>query len=344
MLAARWSCRPPPGLEDAYPGRCALRWRLSGVMAAPRDEREKEEIRALMAAVHAGEDIDKARFGSLVNFNGDAPLSACDARVPVFDALTVDQCRTIVHSAEEYAATVESGWNYAGAMHSYPPKQPSSLDVRAIPALGDWLLDAVTERILVPMAREFNLTCRLLIDEIFVAKYGDTCGQRGLASHQDSSEWSFVVALNVGEGTDWRSDAGDGDGDYAGGGTCFELLEGQPIMRLAMGYAIGFNGRNRHHGVPVTRGVRYILTGFLEEEYDDDDDDDDEQQQRQRRRRRGTREGCIDTNRRNGTAVLDEEREPGNGGRGGDGDGDGDNEDDDKNGDNRCSSLRRKDL
>ena len=62
--------------------------------------------------------------------------------------------------------------------------------------------------------------------------------------------WSFVVPLN-------------GACAFEGGGTQFVELEGTPTLRPEPGYALMFSGRNRHRGVPVTAGVRYILAGFL---------------------------------------------------------------------------------
>jgi hypothetical protein len=41
----------------------------------------------------------------------------------------------------------------------------------------------------------------------------------------------------------------------------------------SVGTATMFSGKNRHCGVPVTAGVRYVLAGFLG--YDADNDGDD---------------------------------------------------------------------
>ena len=37
-----------------------------------------------------------------------------------------------------------------------------------------------------------------------------------------------------------------------------------------------FSGKNRHSGVPITRGVRYILAGFLGDNYAPDDFEEDD--------------------------------------------------------------------
>jgi len=92
---------------------------------------------------------------------------------------------------------------------------------------------------------------------MFIAKY-ESSGQRSLAEHEDGSPWSFVLALNDG---------------FSGGGTQFVELEGKPIMNASVGGAIGFCGRNRHCGQPITSGVRYILAGFLSYEPCQEDSD-----------------------------------------------------------------------
>ena len=86
-----------------------------------------------------------------------------------------------------------------------------------------------------------------MLADLFVARYVAD-GQRALEEHEDGSPWSFVVSLND---------------RFEGGGTQFVELEGAPTLRPAPGYALMFAGRNRHRGVPVTAGVRYVLAGFL---------------------------------------------------------------------------------
>ena len=63
------------------------------------------------------------------------------------------------------------------------------------------------------------------------------------------SPFAFVVPLNDG---------------FEGGGTQFVQLEGAPIFRPAVGRALLFSGKNRHQGVATTKGVRYILAGFVD--------------------------------------------------------------------------------
>lgn len=71
-----------------------------------------------------------------------------------------------------------------------------------------------------------------------------------LEEHEDGSQWSFVIALNNAS-------------EYEGGGTKFVELKSAPVFRPAVGCATLFSGKNRHCGVAITAGTRYILAGFL---------------------------------------------------------------------------------
>lgn len=74
--------------------------------------------------------------------------------------------------------------------------------------------------------------------------------QPGLTAHVDGPPWSFVVALN------------DAD-NFTGGGTRF-LRDNATYRPNKAGSAVLFSGKNRHEGVPISSGTRYILTGFCE--------------------------------------------------------------------------------
>lgn len=83
------------------------------------------------------------------------------------------------------------------------------------------------------------------INEIFVVKY-DMNGQKKLEEHKDGSEFSFILALND---------------EYKGGGTYFTELNKK--VNLETGDCLIFSGQNKHKGVQINSGKRYILTGFL---------------------------------------------------------------------------------
>lgn len=101
----------------------------------------------------------------------------------------------------------------------------------------------------------------LSVAEMFIAKYEYAPGkQHKLDAHQDGTPFSFVITLN------------QPDEDFSGGGTRFVDEDGGKgvIYRPShAGSAITFFGKKMHEGVAVTKGVRYILTGFCE--YDNED-------------------------------------------------------------------------
>ena len=85
------------------------------------------------------------------------------------------------------------------------------------------------------------------INEIFVAKYENSINkQSSLAEHVDGSEFSFIIALND---------------NYDGGGTHF--TKSNKTIKLNIGDCLIFSGQNKHKGIKVTKGTRYILTGFI---------------------------------------------------------------------------------
>ena len=96
----------------------------------------------------------------------------------------------------------------------------------------------------------------LLLDtrEPHVVKYDiSRMERRKLDMHTDRSVWTFIIALSEGRGE-----------DYAGGGTFFEKLNA--TVHLQRGQMIIFRGRQRHRGVKILYGKRYLLVGFLVEQ------------------------------------------------------------------------------
>jgi hypothetical protein len=197
-------------------------------------EQDKANIRRWLEE----QDSPPGHPGCILDINGTGPLSEDELRVHAFDnVLSLAACQKVVAAAEEH------GWT-TGRHAAHPTVDVSVFEVDAI---SQWLPAVLAESLILHMEREFGLCYRLILDDCFVAKY-ELDGQPSLGSHEDSSDWSFVLVLND---------------SFEGGGTRFESLLGKPVYRPAVGCAIGFNGQNRHCGLPVTQGVRYILAGFL---------------------------------------------------------------------------------
>ena len=87
--------------------------------------------------------------------------------------------------------------------------------------------------------------------EPHLVKYDVTKKERQkLDMHTDKSEWTFLIALSNGCGL-----------DYDGGGTYFECLNA--TIHVQRGHALIFPGKLRQCGQRITRGLRYLLVGFL---------------------------------------------------------------------------------
>ena len=89
------------------------------------------------------------------------------------------------------------------------------------------------------------------IREPHVVKYDTINTERQkLVMHTDKSEWTFIIALSQGGGS-----------DYCGGGTYFQALDS--TIHLRQSQMLVFRGKLRHCGVTIQSGCRYLLVGFL---------------------------------------------------------------------------------
>lgn len=110
----------------------------------------------------------------------------------------------------------------------------------------DFIDQHVRSRVFGEIAKMYNVPKdKLGVNEYFIVKYEPT-KQASLETHQDGSEFSFILALND---------------DYEGGGTYFPDIDKH--ISLKTGECLVFSGQNRHQGQPITKGKRFILTGFL---------------------------------------------------------------------------------
>ena len=150
--------------------------------------------------------------------------------------------------AETYAAV--HGW-CTGRHRDYPT---DDIPVDKLGHVGVDLRLAIRSRVFPEIATRFDLQPGSLgIQDLFLVKYSMQPGaMKELEPHVDSSDFSFVIALND-------------LSEYEGGGTRFLFAPvPEPVFRLALGYATLFCGKNRHQGVAITKGTRYILAGFLD--------------------------------------------------------------------------------
>lgn len=170
------------------------------------------------------------------------------SKVVTVPLLTPHECALIVFEAER--RTKDRGWTTKRHM-GYPT---TDVPLSDLPMGNTLVLHRVHRRIIPKIEAVFEFDGEFVdVNDLFLIRY--TAGrQDSLSCHKDGSLFSFIVPLN---------DA------FEGGGTQLPC-EGGDVMKPDVGHAIVFCGQQMHRGLPVTRGTRYVLAGFLREMIKDD--------------------------------------------------------------------------
>lgn len=151
-----------------------------------------------------------------------------------------EQCEKIIHEGEEYAKK-----------HSWLKKRHDDYPTTDNEITEKWLCynfiySQIYKHIIPEFSKQFSIDQKFIgINEIFIVKYSDNY-QRKLDTHKDGSELSFIITLNK---------------DFVGGGTYFTKLKRK--FNPTIGWCTLFSGQESHKGLEITKGTRYILTGFL---------------------------------------------------------------------------------
>ena len=155
---------------------------------------------------------------------------------------TPDICKFIVNESERYAAN-NGGWTIK-RHDNYPT---TDLPVEKIQSIFGLVLETMNT-VVKKVKKSFGLHDEMIINihDLFVVKYKDS-GQNYLDMHHDGSFLSFNILL---------SDTND----FEGGGTYFD--DGLTAY-LEQGDILIHSSRIKHAGVPITKGTRYLLVGFL---------------------------------------------------------------------------------
>ena len=177
-----------------------------------------------------------------------------------------DECQPV--AAELVALTAAGAFsNGPNCRHDHFPTTDVPLD-KLPPPLAGKLRGFLSSRVAPFICYRYGLPSGTIIEhDCFVVLYDADSpnGQRSLATHVDSSHFSFTILLNeraefVGGGTNFEEGSGDfsrstteGGGD--GGGT-MDPLQGQGVVH---------RGDLRHCGLPITKGKRMLLVGFLQD-------------------------------------------------------------------------------
>ena len=151
-----------------------------------------------------------------------------------------DNCNKIINEAEDYGT--KNGWT--NNRHKEYPTYDNLIT-------KDWkchpfIENICKQKIYPTVAEMYNIDSKDIgITEIFIAKY-DMKHKQELDAHRDGSEFSFIIALND---------------DFSGGGTYF--IDTKKHISLEKGDCLVFSGQNKHKGVKIQSGTRYIIAGFL---------------------------------------------------------------------------------
>ena len=149
-------------------------------------------------------------------------------------------CNEIINKSEEHG-------QWTTDRHKHYPTTDIPMD--KIPGLKK-IKKIILKNIIIQTKINFSLEPESVIEpyDIFIVKY-DLNGQNGLNIHRDSSELSFVLLLSDPK-------------NFEGGGTYYkeqDLL----INPSEQGTLVFHFGKTKHGGKNITKGIRYILIGFM---------------------------------------------------------------------------------
>jgi len=151
-------------------------------------------------------------------------------------------CRWIINECEKHAEN-NNGWTKK-RHDNYPT---TDLPVESVISISGFIFESL-KNITEQIKKSYGLHDEITIDfrDLFIVKYKDD-EQNFLEIHQDGSFLSFNILLS-----DSR--------DFEGGGTYFD--DGL-IMKSEQGDLIIHSSKIKHSGLPITKGTRYLLVGFL---------------------------------------------------------------------------------
>ena len=157
-------------------------------------------------------------------------------------------CDAVVRDVER-AATRRGGWMNARHAHAATRDLPLHAGV---PARRYAALRALLDGVVLPAMRARYATRRLRVKEAFVVKYEAGLSSAGLEMHRDGTLLNCVILLSC-------------PADFEGGGTAFAPPLGR-TWTTAQGAGLCSCGQLSHGAAVVTKGVRYTLIAFIDEE------------------------------------------------------------------------------
>ena len=200
--------------------------------------------------------------------------------------LSAAACASLVAEAEAVAAA-RGGWD--SSRHKNHPTV--DMPAHALSLRTYHRVRRAIDNVVLPQMQD-RYACRpLCVREAFIAKYEakvssgaaasgrEMPSQAGLEMHRDGSLLNCVILLNP-------RDA------FEGGGTAFAPPLDQ-VHATQVGGCLCSCGQLQHGAAAVTRGVRYVLIAFLDEQQlpPDDSDEEDEDEEKEEQERQGVGQG-----------------------------------------------------
>ncbi len=154
-----------------------------------------------------------------------------------------DMCKYIIDESNKYA-NINGGWN-TKRHQNYPTtdlsvENISSIFILIMHYLNNTIID------LIKTSYQIHDNLDINIDDLFIVRYSSD-KQNSLDMHKDNSHITFNILLSD-------------NADFEGGGTYFE--DGL-TTKLECGDMLIHTGRINHRGLPITKGDRYLLVGFI---------------------------------------------------------------------------------
>lgn len=150
-------------------------------------------------------------------------------------------CDELIHHAENYPWRTDRHANY--------PTTDNELKDIGLGSIYDDVLEKYVFKNLIGACTSAHVTSRNYVAETFIVKYEANDGtQLALGPHFDDAAFTVICTLNT---------------EFEGGGTFF--LEKQQRVQEKPGIITVHPSiyMDRHAGLPITAGVRYILVSFV---------------------------------------------------------------------------------
>ena len=178
--------------------------------------------------------------------NSNIKLNRFFQRFTIKNCISTEICKWIIDETEKY--TAEYGWN----TKNFENYITMDIDIVKLKNIQDYFFKYELKKIIklieqsycLPRETEFDIT------DLNIIRY-DTENISGLHKHKDSSFITFNISLN--SITEY-----EGGGVYFDDGLSFKNDVGDILIHC---------GKIEHIGIPIKKGLRYILVGFINIKY-----------------------------------------------------------------------------